>query len=128
MSLTPISGKAGKVTISSTSVGNVTKWTLRKAVSTDNWASSETSGKKMCTPGTDQLSGTISAKFDNDAAFPMLEGTQASLTLSTDGTVGWIVPATMESIAYEVDIDDGKTITLEAEWKSNGTWTEPTYA
>lgn len=126
-SFAPESGKGGKVLISTNSIGEVGKWTFRKQVEEDSWASSETGGFKMDTPGVKSGDGTINFKLDSSAAFPALEGAQVTLLLYVDSTNFYSVPATMREVQIEVDIDGGKVITGTANFKTNGQWTEPSW-
>lgn len=128
MAITPESGSAGKVLISSTSVGEITKWTFNKNAVVTQFGSSEAAGFKKAIAGTKFGSGTIEGKWDGALTAPIKEGTAATLLLHTNATELFTVPAIMSNFTLTVDIDNGTPNSFTATFETNGAWTEPTLA
>jgi hypothetical protein len=125
---TPISGKDGAVKIGMNSVGAVTGWTLKKSAKLDEYASSEVPGYTKIVTGVKSASGTVDFKLDSEAASTITEGTAATLDLIVNDDIKYSVPAVIESFDVTVDINDGNAVKVSASWKSNGSWTEPTFS
>ena len=123
---TPESGKAGAVKISSTSVGEVLKWTARKTAVTDVFGSSESGGFQKTIAGRKGISGTIEGKWDSAAAAPILEGASVTLQLHLNATELLTVPAVMSEFEITTDINTGVANAFRASYESNGSYTEPT--
>lgn len=123
---TPESGKSGAVKISSTSVGEVLKWTARKTAVVDVFGSSESAGYQKSIAGRKGISGTIEGKWDSAAAAPILEGASVTLQLYLNATELLTVPAIMEEFEITVDINTGVANAFRANYQSTGAYTEPT--
>lgn len=123
MPFTPISGKDGKVLIGTNSVGEITFWRLSEMVETDRFGSSEGAGKKKTIAGTGSMSGSVSAKWASTAESSCVPGASVTLLLYHNSTLKWSVPAVIKSREIGVDIDNGRVITADFTWESDGAWT-----
>ncbi len=125
-----ISGKDGKVMIGATTLADITFWTLATASNNPAYASSATSGHKKRVAGVKDASGSIQGKLD--VADPVTddfdEGDAVTLLLYIDATRFYSVPAIIDSINFEVDIDTGEVIGWTADYSADGAWTKPTYS
>ncbi len=128
MSITPETGSGGKVLISSTSVGEITKWTFNKNAVVTQFGSSESAGYKKAIAGTKFGSGTIEGKWDGALTAPIKEGTSATLLLYTNASEFYSVPAIMSNFTLSVDMNDGTPNSFTATFMTNGAWAEPTLA
>ena len=124
-----ISGKDGTVKIGSTPVAEITAWSLSTTSNNPAYASSSTGGYKKRVAGVKDASGSIAFKLD--PADPVTddfdEGDHVTLLLHVDAARFYSVPAVIDSIHLEVDIDSGDIIGGRAEFSSNGAWTKPNY-
>jgi len=125
-----ISGKDGKVMIGATTLADITFWTLNTASNNPAYASSATAGHKKRVAGVKDGGGTIQGKLDvADAVTDDFdEGDAVTLLLHLDATRFYSVPAIIDSIQLEVDIDSGEVVGWTAEYSTDGAWTKPTYA
>lgn len=127
MALTPISGKNGKVLISASSIGNVTKWTLRKIADPKSYNSSETSGRRAVLDGVHGATGTIDMLLDTAAVAPNLEGATVTLLLYVDSSHFYTVPAHIDEMTISDDINDGSPVAASFTFTNTGSLTEPTW-
>jgi hypothetical protein len=125
-----ISGKNGRIKIGSTTLADITLWQLTTKAGNPAYASSATQGWKTRREGVRDASGTV--RFKLDLADPITddfdEGDAVTLLLHLDATRFYTVPAIIDSLAWEVDINDGDVIGGVAEFSSTGPITKPTYA
>ncbi|MHB1033232.1 MAG: hypothetical protein ACYC35_23905 [Pirellulales bacterium] len=122
-----ISGKDGKVTSGASDVADITRWTFTKKSNNPAYASSSTAGFKKRLGGIREGSGSIEGKFQNNAAPALAEGDAVTLKLYLDATHFYTVPAVIDAVSVEVDINAGQIVGWSAEFSTNGAWTEPSY-
>jgi hypothetical protein len=125
-----ISGKNGRIKIGSTTLADITLWQLVTRAGNPAYASSATQGWKTRREGVRDASGTV--RFKLDLADPITddfdEGDPVTLLLYLDATRFYTVPAIIDSLAWEVDINDGDVIGGVAEFSATGPITKPTYS
>jgi hypothetical protein len=124
-----VSGKDGKVMIGAAMIADVTKWTLRTAAGNVAYASSSTAGFRRRVGGVKDGHGTIAFKLD--VADPITdrldEGDSVTLLLYLDASRHYTVPAVVDSLQWEVDVDRGEIVGGVAEFSIDGAWTKPSY-
>ena len=125
-----ISGKNGKVMVGEATVADVTHWMLTTTSNNPAYASSATGGFKKRVAGVKDAAGTIAFKLDPAAPITddFDEGSAVTLLLYIDATNFYTVPALIDSMRLEVDIDNGDIVGGVAQFSANGAWTKPTYA
>lgn len=127
--MSTFSGKDGKVLIGGTALADITRWSLRTSAQNSAYASSSTGGYKKRVPGVKDASGSIAFKLNT--ADPITgdfdEGSAVTLLLYLDGTRFYSVPAVIDALKLEVDIDSGQVVGGVAEFSANGAWTKPSY-
>ncbi|MGE3406806.1 MAG: hypothetical protein AB7I37_08335 [Pirellulales bacterium] len=128
--MSTFSGKDGKVLIGGTSLADITHWSLRTLSHNSAYASSSTGGHKKRVPGIKDASGTIAFKLNTSDPITddFDEGSSVTLLLHLDATRYYSVPAVIDAIRLEVDIDSGQVVGGVAEFSGNGAWTKASYA
>lgn len=124
------SGKDGKVRIGSAEVAEITRWTFRTAAANASYASSATGGFRRRVGGVREGSGTIAFKLDpaDPITDHLNEGQSVTLLLHLDAARYYSVPAVIDALELEVDIDRGEIVGGRAEFSTDGAWTPPAYA
>ncbi len=122
-----ISGKNGKVQVAGTDIAEVTKWSFNPTSNNSSWASSSTAGYKDRVGGSKDGSGTIEGKLDvTDPIYNQLEeGDEFTGLFYIDDTRFYEVPAIVDSMDLEVDIDDGEVVGWSIDFSTRGQWTKP---
>lgn len=125
-----VSGKDGKVMIGVATIADVTKWSLRTMSNNVAYASSSTAGFRRRVGGVKDGSGTIAFKLDvgDPITNRLNEGDAVTLLLYLDGTRHYTVPAVIDALQLEVDIDRGDILGGVAEFSIDGAWTKPAYS
>jgi hypothetical protein len=130
-----ISGKSGNCltlpiggTGTGTEIAELTKWSFNPKCNNPAWASNRTAGFKRRRAGIRDGSGSIEGKWDpGDPITDHLEdGTEVQLNLVTTGAQQFTVPAIIDGLKLDVDLDSGDIIGWSADWSLNGAWTKPT--
>ena len=125
-----VSGKDGKVMIGAEAIADVTKWTLRTSAYNVAYASSGTAGFRRRVGGVKDGHGTIAFKLD--VAEPITEqfdeGDKVTPLLYLDDTRHYTVPAVVDALQWEVDIDRGEIVGGVAEFSIDGAWTKPSFS
>ena len=124
-----LSGKDGKVLRGEEAIADVTIWSFRTVAKNRSYASSATGGYKRTLPGVKQAGGRFSFLLStaNPQTDQIAAGDEVTLALviATDRAFG--VPAVIDSVAVEVDIDTGKVVGGVAEFSTAGGWTLPDF-
>jgi hypothetical protein len=124
-----LSGKDGKLKLGATTIADVTSWILETRSQNHAYASSSTSGYRRRVAGVRDGGGRIDFKLD--FADPITDdfdvGSQVTLLLHLDATRFYSVPAVIDVLRFEVDVDTGDVIGGRAEFSTNGAWTKPVY-
>lgn len=120
-----LSGKNGKITIGSSDLAEITSWSFNPTSNNPAWASSSNAGYKVREAGVKDGSGSFEGKYDkadqiNDR---ITVGDKVTLLLYIDASSFFSVPAIIDSISYEVDIDDGEIVSFTCDFSTNGAWT-----
>jgi len=117
-----ISGSGGSVNDGS-AIADVTTWSAEVTGNVTAYGSSDGAGWKQRKLGTKDITGTISVKLATGAAKPYTMGQEiAVLTLTADGSTSLSGPAVIESVSYNVDIDNGEPVGAEISFGANGAW------
>jgi hypothetical protein len=128
--MSTLSGKDGRVKIGSTTLADITAWSLRTSSHNSAYASSSTAGHRKRVAGVKDAAGRIAFKLNTDD--PLTNdfdvGSAVTLLLHLDATRFYSVPAVIDALRLEVDIDTGDVIGGVAEFSANGAWTKPAYA
>ncbi len=129
--MSALSGKDGKIVIGSTSVAEIRSWRLTTSAANPEYGSSASGGYKTTSPGI--KSGRGSARYVLNTSDPLTahfeEGDLVTLLLYVDDSHYYTVPARIESLSVEVDIDETREVVGGTfEFKTHGAWTKPTYA
>src|SRR5262245_22728997 len=105
-------GDDGKVVIGGTPLADITAGSLETAARSVSYASSASGGFRRRLPGVKEGRGQI--RFQMDVANPLTnqfdEGTAVTLLLYLDATRFYTVPAVIDSLRIDVDIDGGELI------------------
>ena len=127
--MSTFSGKDGKVLIGGSALADITHWLLRTMSHNSAYASSSTAGHKKRVPGVKDASGTIAFKLNTSDPISddLDEGDSVTLLLYLDATRFYSVPAVIDALKLEVDIDSGQVVGGVAEFSANGAWTKPAY-
>ncbi len=122
-------GDDGKVLIGGAPLADITAWSLETTTRSVAYASSATGGYRKRLPGVKEGHGRI--RFRLDVASPLTnhinEGSAVTLLLYLDATRFYSVPAVLDSLQIEVDIDGGELIGGQADFSTDGAWTKPVY-
>ena len=122
-------GDDGKVLIGATPLADITAWSLTTKAAAKSYVSSATGGHRKAVVGAKHGAGRI--RFLLDPADPITSGfdigSQVTLLLYLDDTRFYSVPAVIEAIRMNVEIDEGKLVGGEAEFVTSGAWTKPVY-
>lgn len=121
------SGKDGKVMIGATDLAHITSWSFNPVSNNPSWASSSTAGFKARVAGIRDGSGTIEGKYDKTDPIDdrIREGDCVTLLLFQDATRKFTVPAIIDGMSFEQDMDDGDVVTWSADFSSTGAFTYP---
>ena len=127
--MSTISGKDGKVRIGAQDVAEITGWSLSTTSQNSAYASSSTGGYKRRVAGVKDATGNLRFKLDpaNPLTTAFDEGDSVTLLLYIDATLFYSVPALIDSVRLEVDIDSGDVVGGTAEFSASGAWTKPAY-
>lgn len=123
-----VSGQYGKIVIGSSNVVECMGWSFKRAPSIKPYASCATSGYKKRVVGTREGSGNL--KGMQDPSDPIenffVDGSSVTLKLYYTAAKFYSVPAIIESLDIDVDIDDGSPVPWAADFGTDGGWTLPT--
>lgn len=122
------SGQNGKVVSGSTTVAEVTKWAFDPKCNISKWASSTTPGYKKGVAGVKDGGGSFDFKLDDttpqyeSSGGGIYEGESMTLKLYLTASLYLSVPAYIESVHFEVDMDSGDVVGGSATFTSNSTY------
>lgn len=127
--MTMQSGKDGKVLIGATPIADVVRWTFRGTARSVAYASNRTEEHLRHVPGTQSGSGTIAFQFNPaaPATEQLAAGSKVVLLLHLDAARHYEVPAVIEHLELQTDIDTGALIGGSAQFATDGVWTEPNF-
>ncbi|MBA7474158.1 hypothetical protein ES707_09506 [subsurface metagenome] len=113
-----LSGKNGTLFISTSEITPVSNWRLRIT----NYAANDTGGWKKRAAGVRDSSGSFEVKVDDAGNCPVEEGDAITLKLHVDdnGSNYYQVPAVIDRVEVEVDINEGRIVAYVLEFSGNG--------
>jgi hypothetical protein len=122
-------GDDGKVQVGGATLADITAWTFQTSAHHHSYASNATAGFRHTICGARHGQGRFA--FRLDPASPLTnqfdEGSLVTLKLYLDATRLFTVPAVIESIEMQVDIDGGQVVAGTAQFRTHGAWTKPAY-
>jgi len=127
MAAAGVSGQFGDVKIGSTQISEVCKWNFNPKANNPAYSSNKTGGYKARVAGIKDGSGAIEGKWDpaNPATAVIDVATLVTLKLYLTATVFYSVPAIIDALKIDVDIDTGDIVSFSADFSTNGAWTNP---
>jgi hypothetical protein len=113
-----VSGQYGKIVISASTVAECTKWTMDEEVAESAYASCSTSGHRSRVAGTKDATGTLEGILDpsDDIHNYFRVGDHVTLKLYYTATKYHSVPAQINKIGQETDIEEGSVERWTADW------------
>lgn len=119
------SGQYGQILVSGSTLAECTEWTMNEEVQDHRYASCSTSGWYQRVAGTKDTTGTCGGIFDpTDPIHDYVGvGDHVTLLLYTSATIYHSVPAQINSIETNVNIEDGEIIRWTINWGGNGSIT-----
>ena len=124
------SGVEGTILVGGNEIGDIRGWSFAESASNPQYASNKTGGYKKSVPGVKHAQGSFSYALDtaDPLAAHVSAGSEVTLELRIDAANAFVVPAVIDRIGIEVDIDDtGDVVGGPVEFTANGEWTQPTW-
>ena len=120
-----ISGKDGTLHLDGGEVTPVTNWRLEKISGNKDYAANDTGGSKKRVAGVKDCSGSFEIKATDTGNVPVDEGDTVTLDLHIDDTGNnyYEVPAIVDRVAVDVDINEGEIVAYAVDFSGNGTIT-----
>ena len=124
----PKSGTGGNVQAGGSDLVEIKNWTFTRSSNNPSWASNVSAGYTKRVAGVKD--GTVSMEFVYDFADSIedriKEGDSVTLLLFSDATRQYSVPAIVDSLEFNSDMDDGEPFGGTITASTNGAWTDPT--
>lgn len=116
------SGQYGQILADGSSLQECTEWTLTEEIAEHAYASCETSGWRQRVAGTKDVSGTCAGIFDPDDPIHDYVEISDSVTLKLYFTTAKYhsVPAIVNNIETNLNIEEGEIIRWTMNWGGNG--------
>ncbi len=123
-------GDDGGVFIGGVEVADITRWTLLTRQRSKSYASSATGGFRRRLPGAKEGVGAVHFKLNlaQPISDPLDVGAEVTLRLYLNADLFYNVPAVIDSLELEVDVDSDDPLGGVAEFSTNGAWTAPGYS
>ena len=123
------SGKDGKIMLGAAELAEITLWRFKTSAKNLAYASSASGGFKKRLRGVKEGAGYIAFKIDptDPITDQLTEGDNVTLLLHLDDANFYSVPAVIESLTLEVDIDTGDVVGGAADFATTGAWTIPSF-
>ena len=117
-----LSGKDGTLYLGSSEVTPVSNWKLVAISNNPDYAANDTGGSKKRAAGVRDSSGSFEMKADGTGNCPVEEGDAVDLNLHVDGTDQnfFEVPAIIDKISVNVDINKGEIVAYIVDFSGNG--------
>lgn len=111
-----------------TQISEVKKFSWNPSQETKDYASNKTGGAKKRVSSVKDGSGSLDGVWDpwDPITDHMEPGTEVTLKLQHYTGQFWVVPAIIDDMSFEVDIETGDVQTWTANFSLNGPWTKPT--
>lgn len=121
----PISGKDGTLKVSETEAKQVTNWKITKKATSSKFASNTSGGWKRTVLGSKEWSGSFELKLSAGSPIPIKVGQAYPMTFHVDKvpTDYYVGTAAITQVDVEVDINDGKEITIPVTFEGDGALT-----
>lgn len=122
-----ISGVGGDCIIGSTPVHEIKKWSFKPKSENKDYASNYTGGYKKRVLSVKDATGTLDFVWDpwNPITAVLDVGTAVILKLQTVATQFYLVPAIVDDLSLDVDIETGAVESGTISFSLNGAWTNP---
>ncbi len=126
--MTAVSGQYGKIMSGASNITECSFWAFDRTAAEHAYASCSTGGYKKRVPGTKDGGGSLKGYYDptDPVENYITEGASVTLKLYVSTTKFYSVPAIINKLHIETDIEEGAPIPWEAEFGINGAWTLPT--
>lgn len=120
--MTAVSGQYGKIVSGASTVAECTKWTWDEEAAEHKYASCSTSGQRSRIAGTKDSMGALEGVLDptDDIHNYFLAGDHVTLKLYYTAAKYHQVPAQINKLSQEVDIEDGGIIRWKADFGQTG--------
>ena len=119
-----ITGLNGEVLVGGVKIARVTKWDINPTVGETAWGDSDSEGHTNREPGRKDMTGNIEGKLDqaDDVTLLFEAGDKVTLTLWLSNTAldYYHVPALIQSLSFEVDVDTQAVVGWTATFGENG--------
>lgn len=116
------SGKNGTLYIDAAEVTPISNWTLSVTSDNKSYAANDSGGWKRRVAGVRDCRGTFQCMLDDAGNVPCHEGDAITLQLHVDasGNNYYTVPAVVDKIDVECDIQEGEVLALHIEFSGAG--------
>lgn len=124
-----ISGINGDVLIEEDQINEVRKWSFKPTSNNPSYGSNKTQGYKKRVPGIKDASGSIGLAYApgnpcyGTGPGQIREGSQPEVALYIDDFHYISLQVIINSMAFEVDLDEGSIVTCDADFAASGLWT-----
>jgi hypothetical protein len=117
-----LSGKNGTLYLNGSEITPVVNWKLTAQSSNPEYAANDTGGWKKRVAGVRDASGSLEIKASDDRHCPIEEGDAPLLALHLDrsGSNYYQVPAIVDKISVQVDIQKGEIVAYLVDFSGNG--------
>ncbi len=117
-----LSGKDGTLYLGAVEVTPVSNWRLAITSFNPDYAANDTGGWKQRAAGVKDCSGSFEVKAEDDGNCPVEEGDAISLKLHVDATGSnyYAVPAIVDRIEVDVDVNRGRIVAFAIDFSGNG--------
>jgi hypothetical protein len=117
-----VCGKEGTVKIGATDLPEITKWSWKPTVTTQEYASNMTGGFKRRVCGSKAASGSVEGKWNRTDSIitHFTEGSTVTLLLYIDATRYISAPALIKTLSIDVNINDNAITGWTADFDSDG--------
>lgn len=120
-----LSGVNGTIKVGSTAILGVRNWKFTSQAKLGEYVANDTNGYTGRCVGAKDGSGSFNVDIDQSRYLPYDEGDSVTLVLQIDaaGTSKITVPAIVEQIEIECDLDKPDALVAVCQFKTNGAWT-----
>jgi hypothetical protein len=117
-----LSGKNGTLYVGEDEITPVSNWRLRVTSDNPDYAANDTGGWKKRAAGVKDCSGSFDVKVEDAGNCPVEEGDTVALKLHVDATGEnyYDVPAIIDEIEVNVDINEGRIVAFAIDFSGNG--------
>jgi hypothetical protein len=122
-----LTGKHGAVLANDIALAEITLWTFKTTRKHVAYCSSATAGFRRRLPSVREGSGRFHFVLNTaqPASAGLHDNAAVTLTLAIDRDHQYVVPAVIDVVQIETDINGGGPVTGWAEFSTTGPWSEP---